>query len=75
LLKAEQKAALAVAMKRLPERNRAVLEAYYFENRTLEDIGAQFGLSKSWTSRIHAKGIELLRELMTVRATSGALGR
>jgi len=52
-----------------------VLEAYYYEGRTLEDIGAQFGLSKSWTSRIHAKGIELLRDFMDVRATSGAMGR
>ncbi len=75
LLKAEQKVALAAAMKRLPERNRAVLEAYYFDGRTLEDIGTQFGLSKSWTSRIHAKGIELLRDFMTVRATSNATSR
>ena len=72
LLKAEQKSALAVALERLPERNRIVLEAYYFAGRTLEDIGTDFGLSKSWTCRLHAKGIELLRDSMGVRATSAA---
>ena len=72
LLKAEQKSALALALERLPERNRVVLEAYYFAGRTLEDIGTEFGLSKSWTCRLHAKGIELLRDSMGVRATSAA---
>jgi len=72
LLKSEQKSALALALERLPERNRVVLEAYYFAGRTLEDIGAEFGLSKSWTCRLHAKGIELLRDSMGVRATSAA---
>ena len=72
MLQREQESALTTALKRLPERNRAVLEAYYFDGRTLEDIGAEYGLSKSWTCRLHAKGIELLRESMGVRATSAA---
>lgn len=75
LLHREREGALATALKKLPERNRAVLEAYYYEGRTLEEIGAEYGLSKSWTCRLHAKGIELLRESMGVRATSAAGAR
>lgn len=75
LLKSEQETALAAALERLPERNRTVLTAYYFEGRTLEDIGAEHGLSKSWTCRLHAKGIEMLRDSMGVRATSAASTR
>ena len=33
---------------------------YYFQNKTLEEAGAELGLSKSWTSRLHARALELL---------------
>jgi RNA polymerase sigma factor for flagellar operon FliA len=55
---------LRQALTRLPEKNRKILEAYYYEDRTLEEIGAGMGLSKSWLCRMHAKSIEMLREAM-----------
>jgi RNA polymerase sigma factor FliA len=61
LLRQEQQQGIREAMKTLPEKNRQVLEAYYFEDLTLEEIGNRLGLSKSWVSRMHAKGLELLR--------------
>jgi RNA polymerase sigma factor FliA len=61
LLRQEQEKGIRQALKTLPEKNRQVLEAYYFEDLTLEEIGNRLGLSKSWVSRMHAKGLEMLR--------------
>lgn len=61
LLRQEQQKVIRGALKTLPEKNRKVLEAYYFEDLTLEEIGKRLGLSKSWVSRMHAKGLEMLR--------------
>lgn len=62
LIHDEWKARLAESIQALPEKNRQVLELYYFQNQTLEEIGLALGRSKSWTCRIHARAIELLRE-------------
>ena len=40
---------------------------YYFQNKTLEDAGTDLGLSKSWTSRLHARALELLFKKINVR--------
>jgi RNA polymerase sigma factor FliA len=61
LLRQEQQRKIKEALKMLPEKNRRVLEAYYFEDLSVEEIGKRLGLSKSWVSRIHAKGLEMLR--------------
>ncbi len=61
LLRREQQKGIREALKTLPEKNRKVLEAYYFEDLSLEQIGKRLGLSKSWVSRMHAKGLEMLR--------------
>ena len=44
----------------LPEKERRLIQMYYFEEKTLEEAGAALGLSKSWTSRLHARAIDLL---------------
>jgi RNA polymerase sigma factor for flagellar operon FliA len=47
---------------RLDEKERSVIEDYYFRDLTLEEAGAKLGLSKSWTSRLHARALgKLLR--------------
>ena len=61
LLRQEQRQRIRSALKTLPEKNRQVLEAYYFEELTLDEIGLRLRLSKSWVSRVHAKGLEMLR--------------
>jgi RNA polymerase sigma factor FliA len=45
----------------LPERERGLLEAVYFEGITIEEAGRRLGLSKSWASRLHAKALERMR--------------
>jgi RNA polymerase sigma factor FliA len=57
----QQHSRLRQSLSRLPERNRRVLEMCYFEDLTLEEVGKQLGLSKSWVCRLHAKSLELLR--------------
>jgi len=54
--------ALRAALPHLPERERHLVEAYYFEGETLEQVGKRLGLSKSWCSRLHARAIQLLGE-------------
>ena len=44
----------------LPEKERRLIKMYYFQNKTLKEVGDKIGLSKSWTSRLHARALELL---------------
>lgn len=50
----------------LPERERSLLQAIYFEDATIEEAGARLGLSKSWASRMHAKALERLRKSLAI---------
>lgn len=50
------------AVESLPDKERKLVKMYYFQNKTLEEIGEQMQLSKSWTSRLHARSLELLFE-------------
>jgi len=52
------------ALEKLPEKERRLLQLYYFEDRNLEAISAELGLSKSWVSRLHARAVDRLRKLL-----------
>lgn len=52
------------AIEKLPEKEKKLLQGYYFQGRTLEDAGAEIGQSKSWASRLHARAIDRLKELL-----------
>lgn len=52
------------AVTKLPEKERRLLELYYFEDKTLEEAGAVLGLSKSWACRLHARAVDLLRQAL-----------
>ena len=51
----------------LPDKERKLIKMYYFRGLTLEEAGDALGLSKSWTSRLHARSLELLFKRMSVR--------
>lgn len=55
---------------KLPENERKLLEAYYFQGKTLEEAGAVIGQSKSWASRLHARAVESLKKFLADEATS-----
>jgi len=54
------------ALTTLPEKERQLMELYYFADKNLEEAGAQLGLSKSWACRLHARAVDLLRRAMDV---------
>jgi len=58
-------AAIRKATATLPERERAVIQGHYIDERPLDDIAKEFGISKSWMSRLHAKAIDRLRAVLT----------
>lgn len=50
----------------LPEKERTIIEQYYFQDRKLTEIAEHSsGLSKSWVSRLHERALEMLRERMS----------
>jgi RNA polymerase sigma factor for flagellar operon FliA len=55
---------MTTALASLPDKERRLLELYYFEDRSLEEAGRALGLSKSWASRLLARAITLLREAL-----------
>ena len=57
------------ALTKLPDKERHLVEQYYFHDQTLEQVGAGMGLSKSWTSRLHARAIALLRQALEADGT------
>jgi RNA polymerase sigma factor for flagellar operon FliA len=53
----EARALVRDGLARLPEQERRLLELYYYEELSLEEVGAALGLSKSWACRLHARAI------------------
>jgi RNA polymerase sigma factor FliA len=52
------------ALTTLPEKERQLMQLYYFADKNLEEAGAELGLSKSWACRLHARAVNLLRQAM-----------
>lgn len=68
------------AIGKLPEKERKLLEGYYFQGKTLEEAGAEIGQSKSWASRLHARAVESLKQTLSEEdeihgGTDGSSGR
>lgn len=64
LVRVQDRARLRTAITRLPQRERALLEMYYFGDKNLGEAGEALGLSKSWACRLHARAVDLLREAL-----------
>ena len=52
------------AIDTLPERERVLMQGHYLEERTLEELAKELGISKSWASRLHSKALDTLRETL-----------
>jgi RNA polymerase sigma factor for flagellar operon FliA len=48
----------------LPADDRQMIIEIYFKNRPISDVGRDLGVHKSWASRLHARAIKRMRELM-----------
>lgn len=60
----DARARVRQALEKLPERERTLIQLYYFEDQSLETAGKALGLSKSWASRLHARAIQSLGALL-----------
>ncbi|MBX3188368.1 MAG: sigma-70 family RNA polymerase sigma factor [Labilithrix sp.] len=56
--RAELAAKIRAAIAERPEAERRLLQRHYFDDVTMEEAGRELGLSKSWTSRLHARALE-----------------
>ena len=64
VLEAEERARVRAALAKLPEKERQLMELYYFADMNLQDAGRKLGLSKSWASRLHSRAVNHLREVL-----------
>ena len=65
LATAETGALLAEAVAHLPERERSVVVACYYQGYSLRDIADELGVSASRISQLHARALKLLRTYIT----------
>ena len=64
LMSAETRARVTRALEGLPERERALVRGFYFEGRQFDEVANELGISKSWASRLHAKALDMLRDVL-----------
>jgi RNA polymerase sigma factor for flagellar operon FliA len=64
LLAGEQTAYVRAAVEALPERMRYVVEAIYFDDRTVTEIAEELGITHSAVSQQRSEAIRLMREGM-----------
>lgn len=64
LLGRERDGYLRDAVDALPERLRHVIVGYFFEDRPLEELGAELGVSASRASHMRAEALSLMHEAM-----------
>ena len=70
-LEGEARTRLSAAIEKLAERERLVMTLYYYEERTMKEIGLILGVVESRVSQIHASAVEHLRVLLTDLAGRG----
>ncbi|AXV05068.1 RNA polymerase sigma factor for flagellar operon [Euzebya pacifica] len=64
ILDRERRAILLDAIAVLPERQQAVINAYFFEERPMADIADEMGVTESRISQIRAEAFEMIRAAM-----------
>lgn len=64
MARGQLRARLRQAIASLPERERHLIERCYFDDLPLGRAGQEIGLSASWTSRLHARAVDRLRDLL-----------
>ena len=54
-------------LRELSEDEQRLVEALYFKHTSMTELAAQMGITKSWISRLHARAISHLRDLLRER--------
>ena len=73
LLGREVNAYLVDAVRSLPPRLQTVIIGYFFEDRSMHDIGAELGVSESRVSQLRSEALDLLREGMNSQLDPAAV--
>lgn len=73
LLDRERKAYLVDAVRALPERLRLVVIGYFFEDRSMQEIGQELGVSQSRISQLRTQALDLLRDGLNAQLEPGAV--
>jgi RNA polymerase sigma factor for flagellar operon FliA len=60
-LRSEMRSLLRRLLDELPEKDRQTLALYYFEGKTMQEIGNALGISESRVSQIHSTAVSRLR--------------
>jgi RNA polymerase sigma factor for flagellar operon FliA len=68
LLDHDTRRQLAEAVAQLAEKERTVVSLYYFENRTLAEIGRALGVTESRACQLHTRAVLRLRRRMLIGA-------
>jgi RNA polymerase sigma factor for flagellar operon FliA len=67
LARAQMLARMHEAVAELGDQERLLVQRYYFEDKTLLEVGKELGLSKSWTCRLHARVVEAIGKKLGAR--------
>jgi RNA polymerase sigma factor for flagellar operon FliA len=70
-LRTETREFLSRAIEQLPEKERQVLSLYYFEERTMKEVGMMMGVGESRVSQIHSMAVIRLRSAMAELTARG----
>lgn len=73
ILERERRGYLTDAVAALPERLRVVVIGYFFEERTMQDIADQLGVSESRVSQLRAEALLLLKDGLNSQLDPAAL--
>ncbi|MGA1191272.1 MAG: sigma-70 family RNA polymerase sigma factor [Bdellovibrionota bacterium] len=66
LMQQQQADTLRKAINQLPESERTLLQAFYFEGLSLNEIAKKrLEITRSWASRLHARALLLLKEVLS----------
>jgi RNA polymerase sigma factor for flagellar operon FliA len=60
----QNRALVRTALKKLNAQERQLLQLYYYKDMSLQQVGEKLGLSKSWTSRLHARVVDKLHRML-----------
>lgn len=65
LLEKQTKERISAVLESLEERERLLVQYYYFEDFSLEEAGEKLGISRSWASRLHLKALGKMKAALT----------
>ncbi len=71
----EVKERIRTAMATLPERERRLVNLYYFGEVTMKEIGEELGVNESRVSQLHARAMQRLRAALEPARPARATGR